>query len=131
MQEKKKLVVLLSSLAFLFSSCTKPGLGGDNTLVVYPQHHTKPIFSHLNYRDTVYVKYNATELPGINPKNYDKIFIGEIGEEHVHIHGLERGKYFLFATGYDTTISARVSGGIGITLSDKTAETIINVPVTE
>ena len=125
-------VLLLVLLIYCFS-CKKAGLAGDNTVVAYPQHHGKSIFSHSipNFRDTIYVKFNAVELPGTSPTNFDKTFIGEIGEDHVHIHGLQIGKYYLYGVGWDTTISQRVSGGIPIELKQLTAETMINVPVTE
>jgi hypothetical protein len=125
------LMLCLSLVYFL--SCKKAGLGGDNSVVAYPQHHGKPIFSHSipNYRDTVYVKFNATELPGTRPQDFDKTFVGELGEEHVHLHGLQKGKYFLYAVGWDTTINQRVSGGTAFELKQLTAETIVDVPVTE
>jgi|ERR1051326_2043576 hypothetical protein len=134
----KKILILFAAMLFIYSSCKKPGLGGDNTVVAFPQHHTKPIFSHptwpgdpVNYCDTIFVKFNASELPGTKPKDYDRIFIGEAGEEHVHIHGLEKGKYFLYGVGWDTSINQRVTGGIAIELKQLTAETEIDVPVTE
>jgi hypothetical protein len=131
---KKAICFLLMPLSCIgIISCKKAGLGGDNTVVVYPQHHGRSIFSHTipNYRDTVYVKFNATELPGTRPKDFDKIFIGELGEEHVHVHGLQIGKYFFYAAGWDTTINQRVSGGISYELKDLTAESVLYVPVTE
>ena len=129
---KQKLLCSVLLLAF-GSSCKKAGLGGDNTLVAYPQHHGKPIFSHStpNYRDTIYVKFNAVELPGTNPGDFDKIFIGELGEDHVRINGLQKGKYYLYGVGWDTTGPYRVSGGIPIELKQLTAESDIDVPVTE
>ena len=112
-------------------SCKKPGMGGDNTIVAFPQHHGKTIWNLGNYRDTIYVKFNAVEQPGTDPSVYDRVFIGDSGENHVHIHGLQIGKYYLYGVGYDTSGHFRVSGGIPIELKDLTAETNINVPVTE
>ncbi len=126
---------IISSLVMiiLLSSCKKAGLGGDNIIIAYPQHHGKSIFSQStpNYRDTIYVKFNATELPSTNPKDFDKAFIGEVGKNYVQINGLQIGKYFLYGVGWDTTGPYRVSGGIPIELKQLTAKTIINVPVTE
>ncbi len=125
--------ILLIAMLACFTSCKKAGLEGDNIVAAYLQHHGKPIFSHSspNYRDTLYVKFNAVELPGTKPSDFDKVFIGEVGEDHVHIHGLQIGKYYLYGVGWDTTISQRVSGGIPIELKQLTAETTIDVPVTE
>ncbi len=128
----KILPFFLLCLIILYS-CKKAGLGGDNTLVAFPQHHGKPIFSHStpNYRDTVFVKFNATEQPGTKPSDYDRAFIGEAGENHVHIHGLQIGKYYLYTVGWDSTISQRVKGGVSIELKKLTAETEVDIPVTE
>ena len=132
----KKNIFSNALLIVLFSfgiSCKKAGLAGDNIVVASPQHHGKAIYSLStpNYRDTVYVKFNAVELPGTKPSNFDKVFIGEVGEEHVHIRGLQIGKYFLYGVGWDSTMSMRVSGGIAIELKELTAETEINIPVSE
>ena len=57
--------------------------------------------------------------------------MGEAGENHVHIEGLKRGKYFIFIAGFDTTISARVTGGIPIEITQTSGEIDLDVPVTE
>ena len=131
MKQKLFSCALLIVLIAFCDSCKKSGLAGDNTVAAYLQHHGKAIFNIPNHRDTVYVKFNAVELPGTKPSDFDKAFIGEVGEEHVHIQGLQKGKYFLYGVGWDTTGPYRVSGGIPIELKQLTAETVINVPVTE
>ncbi len=133
-----KKYILVSLFFVCVLACKKAGLGGDNTVAVFPQHHGKAIPSHptwsgdpLNYRDTIYVKYNATELPGTKPGDFDRIFIGEAGEEHVHLKGLQKGKYYLYAVGWDTSISQRVKGGHSLELKELTSDIDFNVPVTE
>jgi hypothetical protein len=107
------------------------GHGGKVTFVVFPEHHGKPIFSHTNYLDSVYVKYNSTEYPATGLKGFDTVFVGEVGEEHVHLVGMKCGQYYLYATGLDTTIHMRVKGGIPFKTDSTKGEIDINVPVTE
>jgi hypothetical protein len=107
------------------------GSGGNLTLVVYPQHHGKELKSSVNYRDTVYIKYNATNFPGKSPSSYDKVIAGDSGENHVHISGLKCGSYFIYATAFDTSAQERVYGGIPFTTSQKEGEVSVMVPVKE
>jgi hypothetical protein len=128
---------LVTLCTFAFSSCKKAGTDGDATLVVSPAHHGDPIVSNANYRDTIYVKFNAKDLPSDPTHNYDAIFVGEPGEDHVHCPNLHTGTYFLYATGWDTSINPpfgqRVSGGMSVKIKYKERKQEINVtvPVTE
>lgn len=123
----KKLTALFFFLAIIFS-CKKSSTGGDATVVAFPQHHGAPI-----YGATVYVKFKAEDLPNDPTNNYDLKVEGEPGENHVHIHGLRYGKYFLYAVGYDSTIKQTVVGGTGIKIKwkERKQEIDINVPVSE
>jgi len=112
-------------------SCEYAGIGGNVTIAAFPQHHGHPILNHTNYRDTAYVKFNAINSPGTSASNYDVSFIGEDGEDHVHLEGLKPGKYFIFMVGMDTTINQRVTGGIPYTVNVSSGEVDLNVPVTE
>jgi hypothetical protein len=126
-------IAFLASFIFAVSSCKKAGTDGDATVVVFAQHHGRTIPNHAGYPDSVYVKFNATDLPSDPTRNYDAVFVGEVGEDHIHCENLHTGKYFLFATGWDTTINQRVSGGIAIKIKykDRKQEIDQNVPVTE
>ncbi len=112
-------------------SCQYAGLGGNTTIVAFPKHHGAPILSHTAYLDSAFVKFNVTESPGSHANNYDKIFVGEDGEDHVHLEGLKPGKYYIMMSGWDTTINQRVSGGIPYTLTQTSGEVDLTVPVTE
>ena len=107
------------------------GEGGNVTIVALPKHHGMPIASDSLYPDSAFIKFNATNSPGINPGDYDKIIVGEANEQHVHIEGLKRGKYFIFMTGYDTVIPARVTGGIPYEITLTSGEIKLDIPVTE
>ena len=125
---------LVAAIALV--SCTKEntcssGTGGSLTFVVLPQHHGAPIHSQGNYRDTVMVKFNTQEFPGASPSLYDLIVVGDSGEDHVHIDGLKCGDYYLFATGFDTTISERVFGGRPFSTEATSGQLEIEVSVSE
>jgi hypothetical protein len=106
------------------------GKGGSVSLIASLQHHGKPIISRDSYPDTVYVKFNTLEYPGSLQK-FDTLVVAETGEDHVHISGLRCGKYFVFATGFDTTINQRVRGGVPVQFSVASGEVPVVVPVSE
>ncbi len=113
-------------------SCTyTAGEGGNVTIVAFPKHHGMFIVSDSLYLDSAFVKFNATNSPGTTAGAYDKIVVGVAGEDHVHIEGLKRGKYFIFMTGYDSSISQRLTGGIPYEITQKSGEIDLDVPVTE
>jgi hypothetical protein len=134
----KYFCILSASLLAGMSSCEKgtpvtppactAGPGGNLTMVVFPQHHGKAIVSKSSYPDTVYLKFGATEYPG-NLSSFDKFYVGEAGEDHVHISGLKCGQYYIYATGFDST--ERVTGGIPYNTAQSTGEVNVIVPVTE
>jgi hypothetical protein len=105
------------------------GTGGNLTVVAFPQHHTKPIFNKADYPDTVFVKFSTQDAPANDV--YDTFFVGEAGEDHVHLTGLKCGTYYLFGAGYDTSIHQRVVGGVPFTTDKKDGELNVYIPVTE
>jgi hypothetical protein len=132
---KSKLVFGASALIFLIMavSCTKEGLGGDATLNVRPTHHGKSVKSIAGYPDTVFVKFNARELPGTAAADFDTYFTGIAGSDQINCTGLKQGEYYLFVVGFDTTIKQRVKGGVAyrISRSDRKKAAEVEVPVTE
>lgn len=50
---------------------------------------------------------------------------------HVHVEGLKCGQYYLYAAGWDTSISQVVKGGIPYNTDQSTGEVIVKVPVVE
>ncbi len=107
------------------------GTGGNVTIAATPKHHGVVITSDSNYVDSAFVKFNTSESPGTDPAAYDLIVAGEVGENHVHIEGLKRGKYFIYMTGFDRSISQRVTGGIPYEITVTSGEIDLDVPVTE
>ena len=112
-------------------SCEYGGLGGDVTIAAFPKHHGMEIVSDSSYLDSAFVKFNATQSPGTSASNYDLVVAGEAGESHVHIEGLKRGRYFIYTTGWDASISQRVTGGIPYVIEQTSGEIDIDIPVTE
>ncbi len=113
---------LLSTLLF---SCTKEGPGGKATIKGMVMHHTKPIPGTV-----VYIKYGATESPGKSPSNYDANVTADASANY-KFESLQKGHYYLYGIGFDSTLSKPVTGGIPIEIKDATGTTTTNVPVTE
>ena len=132
MQTKIKNLFLILSVMFI-TSCAKEGLGGDATLVVFLKHHGSIIKNHVGYPDTVFVKYNSKESPGITAANYDTYFIGEEGEDHVHCHNLKWGNYFIYGVGIDSAGPYAVMGGMAVKIkrSERKEEIDIDLAVME
>lgn len=131
----KKIILFSSACIFAagFYSCKKAGTGGDAILAIFPKHHGTPIVNHVNYRDSAFIKFNTDELPDNPTTNYDLLVVGDVGEDHIHVEGLKRGKYYVYCTGWDTTINARVTGGLAVKIkySERKDEIDLDVPVTE
>lgn len=115
--------VVLSTVLF---SCSRPGTGGDNILVVFPKHHGQSIKGA-----TVYLRFGAKDFPGSAPTDYDMTVVGEANEEHVHVENLRKGEYYIYSIGYDSTISAVVTGGQAFKITSKSGEHDVDVAVTE
>lgn len=111
------------------TACKKNGTGGDNTIAAFPKHHGVTIPNA-----TVYIKYGATDLPGKNASDFDdaKTAVKEgSGDADCHFEGLLKGDYFIYAVGYDSTVSEIVSGGIAVKITSKSGEKDVEIPVTE
>jgi len=112
-------------------SCKYGGTGGSLTIVAKPEHHFDPIVGPVGYPDSAFIKFNAKDSPGSNPANYDLIVAGEEGEDHVNIHGMKPGKYYIFMAGYDSSRAERVTGGYPATITQESGEVEVVVPVSE
>ncbi|MCS6991924.1 MAG: hypothetical protein NZL95_08695 [Chitinophagales bacterium] len=126
--------VLGTAAVLACSSCRErceAGLGGNVTLVAYAKHHGKPIFGTEQWPDSALIKFNASELPGVNASDYDLVVVGKAGDDFVRIEGLKCGNYYVFMTGFDANFNARVVGGIPVTIAQESGELHLDVPVTE
>ena len=96
-------------------------MGGKTKIIINTSHHGSTI-----YGATVYVKFNATDLPSDPTNNYDLKIVGNPLEEHIHIDGLRYGQYYFYAVGFDPNISATVIGGAPLTIKWKERKNSIN-----
>lgn len=103
----KKYHIILFAAAAL-SGCAKEGIGGTSEISTIVRHHSNPI----PYAK-VYIKYGARESPGTNTSVYDDSLTTD-AQGHGHFEEMEKGDYYLFGSGYDSTISAIVIGGVPV-----------------
>ena len=122
---KKTFYLLLLLAIALVVSCTKEGMGGKATIKGMAMHHSQMVSGA-----TVYIKYNATELPGTNVTYYDD-HVSSDANADFQFSDLKKGDYYLFAVGFDSTISQQVSGGVHVEIKKKTETMTISIPVTE
>jgi len=136
-KDKKKGCMDVNSISYDSSaeeddgSCQYGGTGGSTTIVAKPKHHGTPIISKIGYVDSAFVKFNTQNSPGTSASAYDLVLAGEEGEDHVHIENMKPGKYYIYMTGFDSTIVQRVSGGIPVTITQSSGEVDIDIPVSE
>ena len=126
--------VILTS-AMLVASCKKDnkceaGSGGSLTIVAQLKHHGSVIINDSIRPDTVWIKYNVQDWSGA-PSGSDAMFIGEYPEDHVHIPGLKCGDYYLYASGWDASISEVVKGGRAYSTEQTSGEIPLDIAVTE
>ena len=129
------IVANVISSIFVTSSCKKTdncdaGTGGSLTLVAKLKHHGVVIPNDSASPDTVWVKFNTQDWSGA-PAGYDARFIGEEGEDHVHISGLRCGDYYLYAAGLDTAGPFVVRGGNKFSTEQNEGEIQVDISVTE
>lgn len=124
---KTKFIILTLACASLFA-CKKNGTGGDAEIAAFPRHHGKDIKGA-----TLYIKFKSESQPSDPTNNYDLKIVGSPKENHIHVEGLLPGTYYLYATGFDSTIMLPVTGGIAAKIKHKERkeELDIEVPVTE
>ncbi len=126
-------LLFLPLLLLMMVSCKKdkPGLGGNVSLILKPQHHGKPIYNQTDYRDSVFIKFGQAEFPGDNASEYDYIKAGVPGDDFVRVDGLKKGQYYIFMAGLDTSIMQRAVGGIPYKITQDAGEIQLVVPITE
>jgi len=123
---KTKIITAVLAI-IVIASCKKEGTGGSATVATIVQHHSKNIpFA------TVYVKYGAKDFPGSDVSKYDANQKTD-KEGHTHFEGLQKGDYYFYGVGYDSSISAVVVGGVPVKISPKEKKSEIEqvVAVTE
>ena len=114
-------------LAIFFPSCKKNDTGGDATITASVYHGSTPI--HL---PTFYVKFDAVSAPADPVNDYDLKIDGK-HENHVHIKELRYGTYYVYATGFDSTIMKPVKGGVEVKIKwkDRKKESLVDIQTQE
>jgi hypothetical protein len=110
-QNKMKKIALIFVVAFFCLTCKKNALGDDCIIEGTVKHHNKTITNA-----TVFIKFNAAELPGEDTTTYDaKVRVDKDG--YFKFNTL-KGHYFLYASGIDPGIPPPyiVVGGQGVKL---------------
>lgn len=108
----------------------KAGKGGQNVLIIFPQHHL--IATNL-IQVKSYIKYNTLDLPsdGI----YDDSATGTRNSSYQDVFAtfneLQPGNYYIYVTGYDTSVRQNIKGGSSFNLGNNPNPTSIVVPVSE
>ncbi|MFM7902070.1 MAG: hypothetical protein ACKPAD_08800 [Bacteroidota bacterium] len=136
---QKALLLSVGIISIAVTSCKDEkedtcvaGGGGTVDLVLYPQHHGEAIPGIPGYVDSAFIKFNTRDFPGDDASKYDLVLTGDVGSDSVLVQGLKCGDYFLFMTGFDTSIAERVKGGIPYTIQEGASGfKNVLVPVTE
>jgi len=109
---KKIIAVVL--LILVFSTCKKNKLGGDAVIEGVVKHHAKIIANA-----SVFIKYKTTDQPSGDTTAYDaKVRADKDGYFKFNVY---KGKYFVYAFGYDYAIAApfHVVGGLPVNIRSK------------
>jgi len=122
----KKVAFINFILLLTFFGCKKNQLDGKSTIQGNIKHHAKIIANA-----TVFIKFNATELPGTDTTLYDaKVRADASGNYTIKCY---KGKYFLYGYGYDNQVTSnngRVTGGSAVKMRNNENATI-DLAVTE
>jgi hypothetical protein len=129
----KYIITSFATVSLLLAGCTKEGLDGKATFVVKPKHHETPIASSAAYRDSVFVKFDVSEIPADPTHDYDALVVGEVGADYIRVEHPTKGNYSIYCTGWDTSFNERVTGGVTIEIKRKQCkdEIVVEVPVVE
>jgi len=129
--KKYLLGAIIMLIVFTIAACTRKdnngtaGKGGIAILRIVPKHHN--VFTNI-INAKVYIKYNAQDAPN----SYDdSVTCIDLSSMPTGVFtSLKTGQYYLYAQGYDTSISQNVKGGMPYTIVDETTIDL-SLPVTE
>lgn len=128
---------LIGAQAFLIAICIVAGTscrksddnltcnaggGGNVEIVVFALHNGDTLVNYTQHTDSALVKFNATGSPGTSPGAYDKIYVGEPGEDHIHLTNLSCGTYFVYRTAYDSVSGNRYTGTAVVSFTKTSGE---------
>lgn len=120
----KQLSLLMLVSVLTFTACKKEGTGGKSSVSGTVKHHAIVIPNAV-----VYIKYGATEFPGADVSVYDASVVANASAQY-EFKELQKGDYYIYGVGFDSSQMQTVTGGIGIFLKKNEAKKT-DVPVTE
>lgn len=122
-----KHTLILGIMALVAFSACKPdaGLGGSAQIQMTVKHHDELIPGAQ-----IFIQYGSKLSPGTSPSAYDDVVTAGV-DAMATFAELEKGDYYLFGRGYDTTIQDSVFGGIPITIKKNGDIVITDLPVVE
>ena len=123
-----KLVLGTFMAAAAMSACKKSenatctaGAGGNTQIVVFALHNGDTIIHPSQQGDTAFVAWaDAGDPP--NPSYYDKYYVAEPGEDHIHLKNLNCGRYRIRLSVYDTVAMKRLTGSASISYTKTSGE---------
>jgi hypothetical protein len=128
----KRFVLIASAILLttgLASSCKKSesnpmctaGAGGTTQIVVYAVHNGDTIIHSAQQSDTAFVAWaDAGDPP--NPSYYDKFYVAEAGEDHIHLSSLNCGRYYIRLSVFDSVAMQRFTGSTSISYTKTSGE---------
>ena len=129
MKNKSLSLVYGAALLAILPSCNRKeqtaGKGGNATLVCTLIHHTT---SKNILNGKMYIAYNVSDIPSHYDDSATCTMID--GVPTASFSNLNEGKYYLSGTGYDTSISQSVKGGLSYEIKQETTLNVV-VPVSE
>jgi hypothetical protein len=123
---KRMMIVLAAFAALGIWGCTpEPGPGGLAQITGVTAHHAQVIPG-----TRVFIKYDASTSPGTSPSAYDDSTQSGSNGRFSFVD-LEKGVYYIYGIGFDSTVGMPVSAGIPVVISEKKEVEEVLLPVTE
>lgn len=128
------LLFLIAGVSMQYS-CKKDdkceaGTGGNLKMLVRLKHHGVTIPNDSLRPDTVWIKYNVKDWSSA-PAGANLMIIGEPGEDHIHVTGMQCGDYYFYAAGWDVNGPYEVRGGRPISTDLTEGELPVEIAVSE
>lgn len=122
------LFALVCIVIFTMTTCKTEGPGGKATIRSVVKHDTTLIPVAI-----VYIKYGAEKSPGTDPSDFDDSRIAD-SLAKVEFGGLQKGNYYLYAMGYDSSVSSvnpNVFGSISLIIRKRSESLGFDIAVFE
>ena len=95
--------------------------GGNTQIVVYALHNGDTIIHSAQQSDTAFIAWSDAGDPP-NPNYYDKYYVAEEGEDHIHLSSLNCGTYRIRLSVFDTVTAKRYTGSATMSFTKTSGE---------